>query len=135
MSARYARRIDDNARVIVNALRAFGCTVVPIQGAAGTPDLLVGLFGLTELVEVKPLTGVTARRELRESQEQWHTRWRGRKPVVVRTLQDCEALVSRLRGAMASGEHPTLEQALERAGGRETIRLEKSRVIAMAAKP
>ena len=102
--SRFARHTDENHRSVVNALRAMGCTVEPIQGVTGTPDLLVGIYGMTELVEVKPVTGVTARRELRETQQEWHARWKGRKPVVVRTLDDCAALVNRLRGAMTSNE-------------------------------
>lgn len=102
--SRYARHTDANHRPIVNALRAMGCTVEPIQGSTGTPDLLVGIFGLTELVEVKPPVGETRRRELRESQAEWHARWKGRKPVVVRTLDDCAALVARMRGALTKSE-------------------------------
>ena len=102
--SRYARHQDENHRLVVNALRAFGCSVEAIQGSTGTPDLLVGLMGLTELVEVKPLVGETRRRTLRETQVEWHARWRGRKPVVVRTIQDCEALVSRLRGQLTRNE-------------------------------
>ncbi len=102
--SRYARHTDANHRPIVNALRAMGCTVEPIQGSTGTPDLLVGVFGLTELVEVKPNVGETRRRNPRESQQEWHARWKGRKPVVVRTLDDCAALVSRLRGLLTQSE-------------------------------
>lgn len=104
MSARYARRVDDNHRLVVNALRAFGCSVEAIQGATGTPDLLVGIFGVTELVEVKPLTNVKARGQLRETQVEWHARWKGRKPVTVRTIADAEALVSQMRGAMTRSD-------------------------------
>lgn len=103
--SRYARHTDANHRTIVNALRAMGATVEPIQGAtAGIPDLLVGVFGLTELVEVKPLVAETRRRELRASQVEWHERWKGRKPVTVRTVEDCMALVSRMRGALTKSE-------------------------------
>ena len=114
MSARYGRRIrsqsDRNSEQVVAALRAMGCTVESIQGSTGTPDLLVGVFGLTELVEVKPPIGSTGdkRKESpRESQQEWHARWKGRKPVVVRNLDDCAALVSRMRGALTRNEVST----------------------------
>ena len=97
MSAHHGRRLDDNAHTIVCVLRALGCSVETIQGDPGCPDILVGCFGVTELVEIKPVAKVTARREQR--QEAWHSRWQGSAPVVVRTIQDCEALVARLRGA------------------------------------
>lgn len=101
---RYAKNTDANHRAIVNALRMFGCSVEAITGSTGTPDLLVGCFGIDQLVEVKPLVGETRRRELRESQVEWHARWRGRKPVVLRTVADCEALVATLRGALTRSE-------------------------------
>ena len=101
---RYAKHTDSNHTSIVNALRLFGCSVEPITGSKGTPDLLVGCFGIDQLVEVKPLVGETRRRELRASQEEWHARWRGRKPVVLRTVDDCEALVARLRGLLTNSE-------------------------------
>lgn len=117
MSRKYAAQFrDENHRSVVNTLRAMGCTVEPIQGATGTPDLLVGIYGLTELVEVKPLVGKAQRRELRETQVEWHARWKGRKPVVVRTIRDCEALVSRLRGALTRNEVHAVFPAPARGG-------------------
>lgn len=101
---RYAAKVDANHRTIVNGLLMMGCTVEVIRGSKGTPDLLVGNFGVTELAEVKPLVATKARRELRESQAEWHERWKGRKPVVLRTLEDCAALVSEMRGRMTSAE-------------------------------
>lgn len=101
---RYAKNRDTNHVLVVNALRAMGCTVEAIQGSTGTPDLLVGCFGVDQLVEVKPLVGETRRRNPRPSQVEWHARWRGRKPVVLRTVDDCVALVSEMRGAMTSSE-------------------------------
>lgn len=94
--SRYARRIDDNHRTIVNALRALGASVEVHSGSAGAPDLVVGYRGVTTLAEVKPVTGVTRRRELRETQVYWQAAWRGRKPVVLRTLDDVQALLVEL---------------------------------------
>ena len=106
MSARYGRRVDDNHRALVNALKAFGCTVEPHNGTTGSPDLIVGCFGVMELVEVKPATNVKARGQLRESQVEWHARWKGPTPIVIRTLDDALALVSRMRGSLTPKETP-----------------------------
>lgn len=94
--SRYARRIDDNARTIINALRALGASVEPLQGKTGTPDLAVGYRGVTTLAEVKPVTGVRAQTELRDTQVAWHNAWRGRRPTVLRTLDDVRALLVEL---------------------------------------
>lgn len=94
--SRYARRIDNNARAIVNALRALGASVEPHSGSTGAPDLVVGYRGVTTWAEVKPVTGTKARGELRETQVDWHQGWRGRKPVVLRTFEDVRALLVEL---------------------------------------
>ena len=101
---RHAKKHDENHLTIVNALRAMGCTVETVTGTEGCPDLIVGAFGIDQLAEVKPMAREKARRELRPSQVEWHARWRGRRPVVLRTIDDCVALVSELRGTMTSAE-------------------------------
>ena len=101
---RFAKKQDRNAQAIINCLRMMGCSVEVIGGSEGCPDLLAGAFGIDQLVEVKPLVADKSKRELRASQVDWHARWRGRKPVVVRTLDDCEALVATLRGLMTRSE-------------------------------
>jgi len=101
---RHAKKHDENHLTIVNALRLMGCTVETVTGTEGCPDLIVGAFGIDQLAEVKPNAREKARRELRPSQVEWHAKWRGRKPVVLRTVTDCEALVASMRGAMTSSE-------------------------------
>ena len=52
--SRWARNKDGNHAGIVRAFRACGASVSAIESAeAGVPDLVVGIYGLTELVEVK----------------------------------------------------------------------------------
>ena len=102
---RYARHKDENHASIVTALRAAGASVEAIEsGKAGLPDLLVGCCGVDQLVEVKPLVGETRRRELRDTQVTWARQWRGRPPVVVRTVDEALALVASMRGLMTSSE-------------------------------
>lgn len=101
---RYARKADRNAQSIINCLRMMGCSVEVIGGSEGCPDLIAGCFGVDQLVEIKPDVPIKAQRELRASQTLWHQRWKGRPPVVVRTLKDCEALVSELRGIATRNE-------------------------------
>ena len=105
MSARYGRRIDDNQRSIINLFLMMGASVEPIQSSkAGVFDMMVGCFGIDQWVEVKPVTSIKARGELRAEQVEWAARWRGRKPVVVRTPDDVVAVMAALRGAMTMAE-------------------------------
>lgn len=79
------------------------CSVVDThEVGGGFGDLVVGVAGITELVEVKTEDG-----ELLPSQKTFHRDWRGSKVVIVRTREDVinHAQSMRRRGiklAMAS---------------------------------
>lgn len=81
-----ARRVDKNQAEIVAAFRALGASVISLHDAGtGIPDLLVGLHGVTFLVEVK---NPDTKGKLNERQERWHADWRGAPVVVVYTVDD-----------------------------------------------
>jgi hypothetical protein len=48
----HAKRRDANERIVIDALKAVGATVLQLDGK-GVPDLLVGYHGATVLIEVK----------------------------------------------------------------------------------
>lgn len=75
---RIAARIDENQRIIIEALRAAGRSVLPLhtQGK-GCPDLLVGYDGQNYLFECKVEKG-----ELNENQIKFFTSWNGHCDVV-----------------------------------------------------
>ncbi len=99
MSARYGRKLDDNHATIVASLKAMGASVETIQGAtAGTPDLVVRIFGMERLAEVKP-----PGEKLKPNQVKWWGAW-GREATVLRTSEDCAALVAELRGLLTQSE-------------------------------
>jgi hypothetical protein len=101
-----SRRRDTNEPDIVKALKAAGCSVTRLDGD-GVPDLLVGLNGVTMLVEVKrplgPRGGMHhhghegSRGDLTADQVKWWDAWRGEMPVVVRTDADVELLVGLMK--------------------------------------
>lgn len=98
MSARYGRKLDANHNELVRILEACGASVETIQGPAGTPDLVVKVFGMERLAEVK-MPG----EKLNEKQRKWWGRW-GREATILRTAADCEALVASMRGALTRSE-------------------------------
>lgn len=103
--SRWARNKDGNHAGIVRAFRACGASVSAIESAeAGVPDLVVGIYGLTELVEVKDGGKVKSAQQLSDAQVKWHTSWKGRPVQVVRSIDDAVELVSRMRGAMTMSE-------------------------------
>lgn len=83
-----AARIDANQPEIVDALRAVGATVQPLQKVSeGCPDLLVGYRERNWLLEVKDPAKPPSARYLTPDQAQWHGGWKGRV-VVVLTAED-----------------------------------------------
>ena len=102
---RYASHKDTIHLPVVNVLRMSGATVEVIEGRAGTPDLIVGMFGITELVEVKSGAAAARRKSsTADAQREWMRTWRGRPVVVVTSVDEAMALVGRMRGVMTGSE-------------------------------
>ena len=96
MPARNARR-DTNEQDIVDALVAAGASVARI-GRDGVPDLLVGYLGETYLLEVKREAGPrggTKGKKLNAKQQAFWKGWKGRAPVLVRTVGDALVAIGR----------------------------------------
>lgn len=90
---RRAARVDENQPEIVKALRAVGATVeVTSAVGKGFPDLVVGLRGQTELMEIKNPLKPKADRVLTPDQVVWHRQWRGKPVCVVETVKDALAV-------------------------------------------
>lgn len=79
-------RADLNQQQIIDDLRQIGCNVTAINGAPGTPDLLVQHRGGLYLLEVKNKGG-----RLRESQKKFHSIWQG-VSTVRNTKEACAAI-------------------------------------------
>lgn len=77
-------RPDANHAEIVEAYLSVYASVIDTHTLGkGFPDLVIGIAGETELVEIKSEHG-----QLRPSQNEFIGHWRGRQPVVVRTPTD-----------------------------------------------
>ena len=82
-----AGKPDANKSVVVDALRACGCSVRDLGGGGGTPDLVVGFDGANFLLEIKH-----GRNGLNLAQRRFHSEWRGQVSIV-RTTADALAVV------------------------------------------
>ena len=92
----YARRTDANAKDIVKRLRELGVQVFDMQRAAGTipgfPDLLVNVVGTMHLIEVKTING-----SFTDDQTEFHQEWRGPPIYTIRSPEEAECWVIRMR--------------------------------------
>ena len=102
--SRHGWRKDGNHHAIVRAFEQAGASVLDLSGVGGgCPDILIGLpapgGAVDLLVEIKlPIgnRGGTAHSDLNQLQRAFHARWRGRRPLVVRTVEEVELLIDSL---------------------------------------
>jgi len=87
------KRIDDNHRAIVKALRQHPGVRVFSTAAVGkgVPDLCVGYQSFTILCEIKGAKG-----RLNPAQTEWHFEWTGTPVVILRTVDDVILLLRTL---------------------------------------
>ena len=104
---RRAHRLDANQDVIVDALCAApDVSVCSLAGvAAGCPDLLVGIGGVTHLVEVKDGAKPPSHRRFTPDQRRWIARWHGAPVWILTDAQMAREWVQRVRRAYAGGRH------------------------------
>ena len=90
---RRAAKVDLNHRVIVEALRRVGASVIDLSAVGdGCPDLLVGYRGHTWLIEVKSAKG-----SLTPAQKVTHAEWNGFPIAVVKTVEEAWLLIGAVR--------------------------------------
>lgn len=93
--SRYARKTDTNQPEIIERYESQFCSVKDLSRVGDDcPDLLVGIAGFTDLVEVKYLDG---KNKLSEGQAEFIRDWRGARPIVVRTVEEVDEHVARRR--------------------------------------
>jgi len=86
MNRGHGGRLDKNQNQIVEALRSIGASVLSLADLGrGVPDLLVSYNNVLYLLEVKNPGTSYGRHGFNKLQQDWHDKWRGRKPVIVRS--------------------------------------------------
>jgi hypothetical protein len=77
-------RTDANHSTLRQCYEDYFCFVVDLHAVGrGVPDFLVGIAGVSDLVEVKTEEG-----QLNKKQILFQKRWTGSKVVIVRTVAD-----------------------------------------------
>lgn len=90
-------RKDANHNEIAKTFVDLGCTVFDchtLRGGIG--DLIIGVAGVTALIEVKDGSKSPSRRRLTPAEATIHTTWRGRIDII-ETVDDAIRLVSTIR--------------------------------------
>ena len=92
------KRTDANQSLIVSTYRDLFCSVTCTHELGdGFPDLVVGIptswGGSNELVEVKDGEKPPSKRKLTPDEQDFHDEWRGKKPVIIESVNDVIAHV------------------------------------------
>ena len=93
----YARRVDDNQTEIVKTFRDLGASVFILSNVGrGCPDLLVGVYGITTIVEIKDGTKPLSAQKLTYDEQEFFNKWKG-DAHIVRSVDDCLLLIAAMR--------------------------------------
>jgi hypothetical protein len=91
-----ARRTDANQKEIVTAFRDLGASVFILSEVGkGCPDLLVGIFGLNYLVEVKDGKKPPSGQKLTEKEQIFFDLWKG-QVCILKSVEDVLIFINSL---------------------------------------
>jgi len=94
---RRAARVDDNQREIASVFRKLGASVVITSAVGqGFPDLVIGIHGVTCLVEVKDGKKRKSATQLTTDQEIFHSEFCG-MIAIVKTVDDAINLIAEMK--------------------------------------
>jgi len=85
------KKIDQNQREIVAALRRRASCFSTASLGRGIPDVVAGFLGKTYLIEIKGRKG----QKLNEVQAAWHRHWEGNPVIILRSVADVDAFFVR----------------------------------------
>lgn len=95
---RRAARRDANHKTVVDTFIALGCSVFETDRVgAGFPDVVVGIMGVSHLVEIKNPETHYGRGGLNANQSAFAATWKGSPIVVITSPDEAAAFVLNLR--------------------------------------
>ena len=89
---------DANHNDIADAFRAMGCSVFETDRVGeGFPDIIVGLLGVSHLVEIKNPETAYGRAGLNQRQSAFANLWRGSPIITITSEAEAAAFVNKIR--------------------------------------
>ena len=93
---RRAARADANQPEIVKAIRDLGATWQHTHTIGGALDGIIGYYGIDQRVEIKDGKKTTSERKLTNDEQKVFDLWKGRKPVVIESVDDVEKILKQM---------------------------------------
>ena len=104
-----ASRTDGNHTEIVARYRSHGFSVFSTHDVPGELDLVVGGCGVDCRVEIKDGAKPPSKRRLTPAERETIATWRGRKPVIIESVDDVDAHVAAIRAERTYTPPPGVE--------------------------
>ena len=79
---KYARRVDENHKEIMDTYRTCGASVKDVSRLPGFCDLVVGYCDQNFLIEVKDGKKAKSRQALTNPEKTFHATWRGQIKII-----------------------------------------------------
>jgi len=93
---RHAARCDTNQPDLVKYIRKLGGSFQHTHQIPGCLDGIIGYMGIDQRVEIKDPKQPPSKQKLTEKEKETIDAWRGRKPIVIKTEEDCDNLLRKL---------------------------------------
>lgn len=94
---RLRARVDSNQLEIVRTITGLGASWLDLTSISGILDGVIGVAGIDQRIEIKDGKKVPSRRKLTPDEIRVFEEWRGRKPVVIESVDDVIKLINNLR--------------------------------------
>ena len=91
------KRVDANQQELVKVMRRLGCTWRSTHEIPGALDGIIGVAGIDQRIEIKDGSKVPSARKLTTAEAEEIDMWRGRKPVIIESVEQLVELVNKLR--------------------------------------
>lgn len=88
---------DSNEQDLVKIIRQLGGGWLSTASTPGELDGVIGYAGIDQRVEIKDGTKLPSKQKLSEDENRTFLEWQGRKPVVVKSIDDVYKLMNKMR--------------------------------------
>lgn len=96
MKPRVFAKSDANSTELVKFIRSLGASFQYTHSIPGALDGIIGYRGVDQRVEIKDPAKQPSARKLTDAEKEIFESWRGRKPIVIETIDDVTDLLFKI---------------------------------------
>lgn len=134
----YSKKADRNQPELVKYIRGRGATFQHTHQVEGALDGIIGFRGIDQRVEIKNPDHPESARKLTVPEQKAFDTWKGRPPIVIESIDDCEQLLKQLyreASELKRRSRPTLPCLHVRQGRLKQLNTEATNTMKYRKKP